>query len=156
MCYFTTSEMICVLTVLYKQGKKKSSVTCFILQCFAVNPEIPKYEIIFFCNRFKCCWCPAGVIQKQVEWIFLDIQSSLTTATTESMIHVQSNLKQLTGINQVFFSKLLVMKWFQLAQELCEKLQRDYPFSLSPLKTNSCKNTLFGINCLSMYYVGNV
>lgn len=85
------------------------------------------------------------MIQKQVERIFLDIQSFLTIATAESMIHVQSNLKQLTGINQALFSKLLVMKWFQLAQELCEKLQRDYPFSLSPLNTNSCQNMLFGI-----------
>lgn len=89
------------------------------------------------------------MIQKQVEFIFLDIQSFLTTTTTESMIHVQSNLKQLTGINQVLFSKLLVMKWFQLAQELCEKLQRDYFFSLSPPKTNSCQNVVIGINCLS-------
>lgn len=61
------------------------------------------------------------------------------------MIHVQSNLKQLTGINHVLFSKLLVMKWFHLAQELREKLERDYLFSLSPPKTNSCKNMLLGL-----------
>jgi len=65
------------------------------------------------------------------------------------MIHVQSNLKQLTGISQVLLGKLLVRKWFQLACELCEELQRDYASSLSPPKTNNCQNVLIGINCLS-------
>lgn len=65
------------------------------------------------------------------------------------MIHVQSNLKQLTGINQVLLSKFLVKKWFQLARELCGELQSDYPSSLSPPKTNNCQNVLIGINYLS-------
>lgn len=97
------SEALCFLTALCKQTTKKKQCNKFLLICLVASTEIWKYQDFFF-SSFKCFLCPAGVIQKHVEWIFSDIQLFLTMRITVLMMHAWSNLKQFTGINWVLLS----------------------------------------------------
>lgn len=120
--------------------KKKAvwHISIFVSYSKSWNLEVWYIYIYLFIYLFSVVSSATNapqVIQKHVKWVFLDIQLYLTTATTVLKMHVQSNIKQLTGINWVVRVKLLVRKWFQAVSE---KLQRNYPSSLSLHKTNNC------------------